>query len=386
MNILMALTYFRPHISGLTIAVERLARGLTERGHHVTVLTSRYDRRLPQSEIRAGVQLERVPVLCRIGKGVIMPSFGITATRLIRQCDALSLHLPQLDAAGLALRGRAWHKPTMVTYHCQLSLPPGALHRVAAPLLTVVHHLACRAAHAVVTHTDDYARHTPFLRPFAAKLHTIPPAVCMTAAAPEAVVAFRRRHHLDEHDVVIGMCGRLAAEKGVEVLARALRRVLQVQPRARVLYAGEHINVFGEEGYARRLAALLGPFGDRWRFLGVLPEEELPGFFSALSMLVMPSLNSTEAFGMVQVEAMLCGVPVVASDLPGVRQPIALSGMGRLVPPGDDRSLAEAILDVAARRHQLVKSKVNLAGEFNPHTIAGHYERIFADLAARLSR
>jgi glycosyltransferase involved in cell wall biosynthesis len=383
MNILMALTYFRPHISGLTIAVERLARGLTERGHHVTVLTSRYDRRLPQREIREGVQLERVPVLCRVGKGVIMPAFGLTATRLIRQCDALSIHLPQLDSAGLALRGRAWRKPTIVTHHCQLSLPAGALHRIAEPVLTAVHHLACHAAHAVVTHTDDYAMHTPFLRPFAAKLHIIPPAVCMATAAPEAVVAFRRRHQLDEHDLVIGMCGRLAAEKGVEVLAGALRRVLQAQPRARVLYAGEHLNVFGEEGYSRRLATLLGPFGDRWRFLGVLPEDELPVFFSALSLLVMPSLNSTEAFGMVQVEAMLCGVPVVASDLPGVRQPILSSGMGRLVPPGDDRALAEAILDVAARRPQLVKAKPNLAEEFNPHAIAGRYERIFAELAAR---
>ncbi len=384
MRILVVLTYFRPHVSGLTIAVERMAQGLAGRGHAVTVLTSRYDPRLPRVEVRDGVRVERVPVLARIGKGVVMPTFGLEATRLVRASDALSIHLPQLDAAGLALRGRAWRRPTVVTHHCQLSLPPGALNRVTAPILDGLHHVACRAAHAVVSHTDDYAAHTPFLRPYGGKLHVIPPSVRISPATPEAVAAFRRRQGLEEGDLVIGMCGRMAAEKGVDVLARAVVRLLQTRPRTRVLYAGEHVNVFGEAESSRRTAELLRPLGERWRFLGVLPDEELPAFFSALTLLAMPSLNSTEAFGMVQVEAMLCGTPVVASDLPGVRHPIALSGMGRLFPPGDDAAMADAILDVAGRRAELVTPRVNLAARFDPVRIAGEYELLFEKIARGL--
>ena len=71
MRILHVLTYYRPHVSGLTIYVERLARGLAAAGQQVTVLTSQYDRALPRRELRDGVNVVRVPVLARISKGVL---------------------------------------------------------------------------------------------------------------------------------------------------------------------------------------------------------------------------------------------------------------------------------------------------------------------------
>src|SRR5687768_14591676 len=106
MRILLALTYYRPYVSGLTIYVERLGRALADRGHEVTVLTSQYAPELPREQRIDGVRVVRVPVAARISKGVIMPTFGLIATRLARQHDVLSIHLPQFDAVGIALRGR----------------------------------------------------------------------------------------------------------------------------------------------------------------------------------------------------------------------------------------------------------------------------------------
>jgi hypothetical protein len=68
----------------------------------------------------------------------------------------------------------------------------------------------------------------------------------------------------------------------------------------------------------------------------------MPAFFAACDVVVVPSLNSTETFGLVQVEAMLCGTPSIASDLPGVRRPPRMTGMGEVVPIGDSSALAEA--------------------------------------------
>ncbi|MCS6883651.1 MAG: glycosyltransferase family 4 protein, partial [Chloroflexaceae bacterium] len=120
MRILCALTYYRPYTSGLTIYVERLARGLARRGHKVTVLTSQYDPSLPKVELLDGVRVVRAPVLARVSKGVIMPTFGWLATRLSLEHDAMSLHLPQFDAPGLALRGRLLKQPVVLTYHSDL--------------------------------------------------------------------------------------------------------------------------------------------------------------------------------------------------------------------------------------------------------------------------
>ena len=106
MRILIALTYYRPHVSGLTIYAERLGRALVRRGHRVTILTSRFDPSLPANETVDGMQIVRPWVWFRISKGVIMPTFGLWANRLALTHDVLSIHLPQFDAPGIALRGR----------------------------------------------------------------------------------------------------------------------------------------------------------------------------------------------------------------------------------------------------------------------------------------
>src|SRR5205085_3520268 len=95
---------------------------------------------------------------------------------------------------------------------------------------------------------------------------------------------------------------------------------------------------------------LLERHRDRWTFLGILASREMAAFFTSLDVIVVPSLNSTESFGLVQVEAMLCGTPSIASALPGVRQPVEQTGMGEVIPIGDAARLAESILRVTRRR------------------------------------
>ena len=132
---------------------------------------------------------------------------------------------------------------------------------------------------------------------------------------------------------VVGFVGRLVAEKGIPVLAEAMRRVRDVVAGAELVVAGEGDAVAGG-GLGAELRALLAD--EPWvRFTGHLDDEDLPAFYSAIDVLALPSIDPLEAYGMVQVEAMLCGTPVVASDMPGVRVPIARTGMGRLAPPGD---------------------------------------------------
>lgn len=135
MRILVVLTYYRPHTSGLTIYAERLAKALVRKGHQVTVLTSQYDKTLALEEECEGVKVVRVPVSFRISKGVIMPKFGLTATRLVNQHDVIQLHLPQFDAAGVALRGRlskktdGYHlplRPASPAWGHQLGSQPGS--------------------------------------------------------------------------------------------------------------------------------------------------------------------------------------------------------------------------------------------------------------------
>ncbi|MDT8307342.1 MAG: glycosyltransferase family 4 protein [Anaerolineae bacterium] len=380
MKILQVLTYYRPHVSGLTIYVERLSRALAEQGHEVTVLTSRYERDLPRHETMDGVRVERIPVAFRVSKGVIMPAFGHHATRLTRWADAIHLHLPQFDAPGLALRGRLFGKPVVLTYHCDLQMPRGLFNRLVNQVVLAMNRLAGNLADAVVTYTADYGSHSPFLsRYLGEKLHIIAPPVELATCPLDSVAAFRAAHNLAGKKV-IGISARLATEKGVEVLLRALPLVLERHPESVVLHAGPYKDIVGEEAYAARLQPLFEKYKDHYQLLGTLHGAELTAFYRNLDVLVVSSLNSTESFGLVQIEAMINGVPVVASNLPGVRQPVTMTGMGEIFPIGDHEALATALNRVLDEQERYRRPRDVIAASFDPEQTARAYVQLFEQL------
>lgn len=384
MRVLIVLTYYRPHTSGLTIYAERLARGLARRGHEVTILTSHYKRSLPYEELLDGVRVVRAPVLFRISKGVIMPTFGFQAWKWVAWADAISLHLPQFDAAGVALRGRLLGKPTVLTYHCDLQLPPGLLNSVVNRVVHGMNDLAGRFSHRVVAYTEDFATHSPYLQRFADKRVIIPPPVELPAMTDSGVAAFKKMHNPRDRRPVIGMAARLAAEKGVGVLLEAFPKVLERYPEAHILFAGQYRDVLAEDAYADEVLPMIRRYEmqDQWTFLGVLDPVQMAAFYPNLDLLVVPSLNSTESFGLVQVEAMLCGAPCVASDLPGVRQPILQTGMGEIAPIGDPAGLAEAMLQVLDHQERYIRPREEIAARFATEKTVDEYEALFEHLRA----
>ena len=177
------------------------------------------------------------------------------------------------------------------------------------------------------------------------------------------------------------MAARLATEKGVEVLIEAMPRLLEAFPRLKVLFAGQYEDVMGEEVYYRRLMPLIEALGpEHWEFLDILNQAEMPPFFAACDVLVVPSLNSTESFGLVQVEAMLCGTPSIASNLPGVRQPPKMTGMGEVVPIGDSEELAEAIIRIIQAPDDYHRSRRFIEDIFSLERTVSGYEALFETL------
>jgi glycosyltransferase involved in cell wall biosynthesis len=385
MRILIALTYYRPHYSGLTIYAERQARALAARGHEVTILTSRFDRSLPSEEMRDGVRVIRLNVGLHISKGVIMPAMPFRAWKLVRQAELVNLHVPQFDAALIALYSRLQGKPVVLTYHCDLHLPHGFVHAIANRVSNLANHITAGLAQVVVHNTRDYAENSPFLKNYLGKLIPIYPPVELAPVSPAEQEAFRQKFGLLPGQRIIGMVARLATEKGVEYLAQALPQVLERFPTARVLVVGPYQNVLGEEQYYTRVMRLVEQLKESWSFLGVISPEELTAFFRESEVTVLPSLNSTESFGMVLVESLACDTPVVATDLPGVRVPVRLTGSGLVVPVADAGALAQAIIQVLHNPGRYKGEPEALVRLSTPAAVAEAYEEIF-ELARDRSR
>ena len=382
MKILIELTYYRPHTSGLTIYAERLAKALVKRGHAVTVLTSRYENSLPKNEIRDGVRIVRAPVLFRISKGVIMPTFGFLATKLALENDVIHLHLPQFDAAGLALRGRLFKKPTVITYHCDLQMPKGILNWFANQAVHLMNFAACLFADKIVTYTQDYADNSSLLRRFSKKIRIIDPPVELPHANSQDIQNFQIANNPQNHHPIIGIAARFASEKGVEVLISAMEKITKVLPQAEVWFAGPYKNIMGEEEYFQRLQPKINDLErtGNWKFLGLLNPEEMAAFYPNLDMLTIPSLNSTEAFGLVQIEAMMNGKPSIASDLPGVRQPVIRHKMGKVIPIGDSGALAQAVIEIWEGRSGQKSNLDLLQDQYSPDNIAAQFETLFEEI------
>jgi glycosyltransferase involved in cell wall biosynthesis len=385
MKILIVLTYYRPHISGLSIYAERLAKAFAALGHKVTILTSQFEKTLPREECIDGVRIIRAPVLFRLSKGVIMPTFGLLASKLAAKTDVIQLHLPQFDAAGISLRGRLLKKPTVITYHCDLLLPPGLLNRTANLTVSFMNWLTAIFTHRIVTYTRDYAEHSKYLNQQLHKVKIIPPPVVLPESTAQLIREFAGIHNSEKKQPIIGMAARFATEKGVEVLLTALPKILERYPDTLVQFVGPYQNIIGEEEYFQRLAGQIKGFeqGGNWQFLGSLNPEQMAAFFPNLDVLVLPSLNSTEAFGLVQIEAMMNGVPCVASSLPGVRQPVMIHKMGKVFPIGDANALADSILEVLDQKAAFTIPQVDFS-MYNPDKVAKEYEQLFEQIKEEL--
>jgi glycosyltransferase involved in cell wall biosynthesis len=381
MRVLMAITYYKPYVSGLTVYVERLSTALVMRGHSVTVLTSQFDSALPRREERDGVTIERVPVAARVTKAVLMPGYPAVATRLLREHDVVNLHLPQPESLIIASMARSFvRRPIVLTYHCDVNLPSSPINRAIDEAAFANNWLTGRLADAIVAYTNDYAEHSRFLSRFPAKRRTIPPPVSIPLPNAAGAQSLNARLDLGEA-TVIGFAARFATEKGVDVLLDALPMIRAELGDVRVLFAGPYENVIGEEHYLTRLRPRLEALGRGWTFLGTLSAQELADFYSICHLTVLPSVNSTESFGMVQVEAMATGTPVCASNLPGVRVPIQSTGMGLIAPIGEPAALAAAVVEIVRNRGKYVRPRAEVEQLYSVRRTADDYVTLYESLS-----
>ncbi len=386
MKILFPMTYYRPYVSGPIIYVENLAREMVRRGHSVTILTSQYDPGLPRREtIEGGIRLVRVPVLARVSKGVIMPTYSVEALREINAHDVVAIQVPQFEAPTLAALAYQSAVPSTMTYHCDVQLPAGLFNRIVDRVVMFNNWVSAKLVNNIIAYTRDYASHSPLVSQFMDKVEVIPPPVHMASPSAAVLDAFRKRYGL-EGKKVVGICGRFATEKGFEHLIGAIPQLLESFPNVVVLHAGEFDNVIGEQDYRDRLRPMLERYKAQWVPLGVLGGEELSAFFTACDVTVLPSLNRTESFGFVQIESMLNGTPVVASNLPGVRVPVQTTGMGLVVPIGDTPSLAQALIKILSHPGEFSAPRAEVEKEFSVKRTADDYERLYQHLIRNQSQ
>ena len=343
MNILMHTTYYHPHVSGLTLFFKRLAEYYHTLGHAVTLIAVQHDKTLPLRETCNGVNLVRVPYLFKINKGLFAPLTLLSAWGPVRTSDIVHLNLPSLEALGIALLAKLLGKKVVSTYACDLHLPPFRGGSMLTALVDLSHTLTLRLSDSIASCTADFASHSRVL----AKLKTAVVAIYPPIEIPAFTQPVDKLTELRAAGPgpLLGMANRFASDKGIEYCLGALPALKTRFPGLKLVIAGD-MHAVGEERYLASIAPLLEQHRSDICCLGQLNQNQLSHFYRTIDLLVVSSVNSTEAFGMVQIEAMANGTPVVATDLPGVTVPVQVTGMGEIARRADSDHLGRQIIKV----------------------------------------
>ena len=339
MKVVLLSSYFPPHIGGVEVHVERIAHHLHRRGFEVVVVTS-----TASGREKFPFRVEYVPSI-PIPYSPITPFLG----RFLEKIDGDIFHShtpPPFFSCSLR------KSPHVITYHCDIEIPekygrfpiPRALSKLIIRRTDDMLSEALDRADAIVATTKSYAETSRLLA--GRDYHVIPNGIELSEF--EGVEA--------EKEPTVLFLGRLAATKGVDVLLKAMKHV-DVEARCVIIGDGE------ERSSLERLARELEVNAE---FTGFLPRKKVIEYLSRASLLVLPSLSRLEAFGMVLLEAMACGTPVAASDLPGVRD--VASEAGFVFPPGDYMRLSEIINEVLSDER-----KVKAIGESGRRIVREKY-------------
>jgi glycosyltransferase involved in cell wall biosynthesis len=331
MDILQLNKFYHPEIGGIEEVVRAIAEGMHRRGHECRVLVSKPSSRGSQ-DVVDGVPVTRTTSL-GVAKSVpLAPTFPLRLWQASRDADVVHHHLPNPLSVVSHLATPATGAPVVATYHSDIVRQQTAL-KFYRPLL---HRFLGDLDHIFVT-SPRLLDHSDHLAPYHEKASVVPLSIDLNDYGRYEGPPVDLPGDPDRPTLLF--VGRLNYYKGVEYLLDAMPNV-----DADLLIAGD-----GDRREALRDRTDRLGVTDRVHFLGYVEEERLHACYDRADVFVLPSVEPSEAFGIVQLEAMAYGTPVVNTNLPTGVPWVSQDGeTGLTVPPRDADALAEAIAALLA--------------------------------------
>jgi glycosyltransferase involved in cell wall biosynthesis len=313
--------YYPPHVGGIETHLQALCDGL-KKSHDVQVFVA-HDRRRDEHAIVNGVAIHRLGIQFKIAGAPICP----TMPWKIRHAgaDIVHIHLPN-PAGVLAMLASGYRGPLVATWHSDI-----VRQRRLAKIFEPIQRRFLANCDALIASSPNYVESSPDLRRLRKRTVVIPFGIEVEKFRdpPAAAVAAIRR---GRSKPLLLAVGRLVAYKGFDHLVRAMARI-----DATLLLIGG-----GPLGHSlERMARELG-VANRIEFLGEV--RDIVPYYHAADLFVLPSIARSEAFGIVQLEAMACGKPVVNTNLDSGVPFVSLDGVtGITVEAANADALASAI-------------------------------------------
>ena len=371
MKILNIVKFYYPSMGGMETYVRQLCGGIRKKGIEASVLTINDVSGVSTGwEMIDSVPVRRVSCQVRLFSQPISLFFGQEMRKLIVESDLVHLHCPFPNAEMFS--DFFANKPLVVTWCAD---PANTRWSKILPLFRPALIRVLKIARKIILIGPNLLENSPTLKPYEYKCDVIPLAYS-SDMVPEAITP--KSQISSNGGPKILFVGKLRKYKGVEYLIHALRFL----PDARLRVVGK-----GEEaGNLKQLANKLG-IADRITFLENIPNACLSEEYKNADLFVLPSVDASEAFGIVQAEAMSHGLPVINTKLPSSVPFVSLDGLtGVTVPPRDSSALAVAIEKLckdSAFYENCSRNAVERAKLFSEETMIEKYAEVYRAYVGR---
>jgi len=351
MKILMLTPYFYPHTGGTEKYVKDLSIQLVKNGHDVTVIACNVPRakKAKKEEVIDGVKIIRLSAFDFL---YYLPVTWAFRKKMVEGYDVVHIHCPPHSFVR-TLAGKV-KVPVVATFHCDVTITgqffnvpiPGFITHGFEALMDWYARLFMSKVEEVISTSVSYGSTSPVIKNL--KYNAIPIGVYHDkldeSVKKQGIDPFK-----DKKKQILFL-GRLAANKGVNYLVEAMPKILAAHPDAKLVICGE-----GEEKAS--IVSLIKKLGleGSITFYGTVNLDTLSALYTTSSVFVLPSINRLEAFGIVQLEAMACYTPVVASDIPGVNSVMDIGKSGLLVPKQKPDAISDAVNKILSSP-ELIKS------------------------------
>jgi glycosyltransferase involved in cell wall biosynthesis len=360
--------YYYPHTGGIETHLRLLCESL--RGaidvEAIVFNAGRKTLRKPEE----GVPVTRCGSLFTVASSPVSPAMAWELSN--RKYDVLHLHAPNPFAAAAYLTSRKPSHALVVSHHSDI-VRQARLKKLVNPMMRQV----LKRADAILVASPNYLASSKELEPFVAKCRVVPYGINLEELAPDAealslAASIRERY---PGPIVLSV-GRLVYYKGFDVAIEAMQDV-----PATLLIIGEGPLRGSLEAKARSLHV-----DSNVVFVGEVQSQRLLPYYLAADVFVLASVARSEAFGIVQLEAMACQVPVVNTALDSGVPFVSRHGdSGLTVPPGDASALATAIRhllgDANLRKHYGQRGRARVEAEFSVGQMSAEILRTYHEVA-----
>lgn len=384
---------FPPYKGGIGMVCYQNTLTATERGYHVDVFTPFYASLRGKAARKKRVHtigIFRMRPLLAWGNAACLPQL----VWRLRRYDIVHFHYPFIGSSFFVLLAKIVFPrlKLIVTYHMDL-VGRGRLRGHFFRLYNAfVPRLLFARADAVLFSSFDYAKHSScrqLVEQHRERTHEIPHSVNTNYFHPNKKdVSLLEALRIAPDEKIVLFVGGLDDQhyfKGVDILLAAFESVIRkTAVRSRLIIVGEG----GLRSQYEKRAREIG-IASRVLFAGLVTNANLPLYYTIADMIVLPSIDSSEAFGVVLLEGMACAKPVIASDLPGPRSVVQHGYNGYLAHTGDAEDLAQKIclvLDDAQRAREMGARGRTLAEEYySNHVVGQRLTEVYENLYTRKS-